>query len=391
MREPTSYHDQLKRPRSPASNVATVVYAATIERVRTKGIRRGLRSSARLLFNLRSLFEFVAILHEPNTIAFARRHPGVIYKYQSRYLSRSFGRSQRKAILKFHYEFIEKSVNSRFYRRLVLGNVELWRSSERDTPVAVSLRVPEYGREGDLSLVLEIDGNQIYELSFTIVPGSVVGIPAPNAIFVARVQGRKGQFDEIRRATKICRDVSPPYLLMAAAEGIGNALGIRFAVGVGTDDQLSPRKTFDYTSFWETLLCRKSRGRFYVLPLPMSGTPLEQCSPSHRRRTRLKREFKAALSQTVETAFLRELRSQSLKFGLVGEGKGVKWGMHAAARRIGQIDLQATGPCAFSAKYGHNLHPSSSKDCDHPDRQHAGPSAWGQSLAVTRRGNGVTG
>ncbi|MBS0252778.1 MAG: DUF535 family protein [Proteobacteria bacterium] len=324
MREPARNHEHFTPPRSSTLNVARAVYAATTDRVRTKGIRRSLRSSAKLLFNLKSLWELVGILHEPNSIALARRHPGLIYKYQSHYLARSFSRSQRKAILKFHYEFMGKAVNARFYTRLMAGNIELWRSAEDQELVTISLRVPEFGREGDLSLILEIDGKQIYELSFTIIPGSVVGIPASSAMFIARVQGRKGRFDEIKRAIKICRDVSPPYLLMAAAEGIANDLRIGFAVGVGNGDQVSRHKTFDYTSFWGTLLCRKAGGRFYILPLPMSGAPLEQCNPSHRRRTRLKREFKVGLSQVVEKAFLRELKNPSLSSGIIEDGEGVK-------------------------------------------------------------------
>lgn len=353
-------------------NVAAAVYAATIQRARTKGIRRGVRTSVKLLFDLKTLVELVSILNGPNTIAFARRHPGVIYKCQGRYLAKGISRRHRKTILKFHYQFIEKSVNSQFYRRLISGNVELWRSAEAGPTIKISLSVPEYGREGDLSLILTIDSNQIYELSFTIIPGSVAGVPGSNAIFIARVQGRKGQFDAIRRATKICRDVSPPYLLMAAAEGIANAFGIRFVVGVGNDDQLSSQKTFDYTSFWETLLCRKTEGLFYVLPLPILGAPLDQCSPSHRRRTRLKREFKVALSQAVETAFLRELRSSSCNSKRIGEGEGIKSFCYSTARHERQIELQATGPCTFSIKRRHDLHSSLAESWGHSDGQRSG-------------------
>lgn len=348
------------RRHHPSSlDVATAVYAATVDRARSKGLGRGLRASARLLFNLKSLFELVGILHEPNTIALARRHPGLIYKYQSHYLARGFGKRQRKAIQKFHYKFVGRAVNSRFYARLVAGNIELWRRAEELGCVTISLRVPEYGREGDLSLVLEIERKQIYELSFTIVPGSVVGVRAPSAMFVARVQGRKGRFDEIKRATKLCCDVSPPYLLMAAAEGLAGALGVTFAVGVGNDDQVSTRKAFDYASFWETLLSGRTGGRFYVLPLPISGVPLEQCSASHRRRTRIKREFKVELSNAVRTAFLHDHRRvQPFGSGIVAEDRKGSLVCDPSPRLAGCIELRAVRPCALSAKSQYGLHTS---------------------------------
>lgn len=359
MREETTNRDDSGRHNPSPLEMAKAVYAATIDRARTKGIGRGLRASARLLFNLKSLCKLISILHEPNTIALARRHPSLIYKYQKHYLARSFNRTQRKAILKFHYEFMGKAVNSQFYTRLVAGDIELWRSAEDREPVTISLRVPEYGSEGDLSLILEMERRQIYELSFTIVPGSVVGMTESSAMFVARIQGRKGQFDEIKRATKICRDVSPPYLLMAAAEGLAGALGMKFAVGVGNGDQVSKRKTFDYGSFWETLLSARTGGRFYVLPLPISGVPLEQCSPSHRRRTRMKREFKLELSNAVRTAFLRDYRrTPPLGCDVVAESQSRRSFGHHSSRRTGHIKLEAAGPCASSAKSQHDLHTS---------------------------------
>lgn len=354
----TNRGNRLRYSPSPF-DVATAVYAATVDRVRRKGIGRGLRASARLLFNLKSLFELVGVLHEPNTIALARRHPGLIYKYQTQYLARSFSKRQRRAIQKFHYEFIGKAVNSQFYKRLVAGNIELWRSPDDLGRVTISLRVAEYGREGDLSLTLEVERKQIYELSFTIVPGPLVGMRGTSAMFIARVQGRKGQFDDIKRATKLCRDVSPPYLLMAAAEGLAGAIGIRFAVGVGNDDQVSTRRIFDYASFWEKLSPGSARGRFYVLPLPISGIPLEQCSASHRRRTRMKREFKEELSEAVRTAFLRDYRRmQPFAPGVLADGPSRGLVAYPSPGRAGCIRLQAAGPGIPSAKSQQSLHAS---------------------------------
>lgn len=267
-------------------------------------------ASATLLLNPKPFLQLVRVLIEPNMIELTRSHPSLIYKYQRKYLAKSIRREQRIELLRFHYEFMATLVNARFYKHLVSGNFALWQSVVNSELVEILLRFPEYGREGDLSLILEKDGRPIYELSFTVVPGSIIGISAAEAMLVARIQGRKGQFDEIRRATKMCRDVSPPYLLMAAAEGVASALDIKLVAGVSASNQLSDGTSFNYGAFWETFSGEKTGTDFYVIPIPLSGTPLEQCNPGHRRRTRLKREYKVQLAEGVRATFIREYRKR---------------------------------------------------------------------------------
>lgn len=312
----------LKKERHEAANlrqrqgatlfsVRKIVYVATIDFILSKGIVRAFDKSAKILLTLRRLPKIVCVLTDPNTIALTRHYPGLIYKWQGRYLAKSFRSKQRSQILKFHYEYIANRVNARFYKRLLDGKLLLWQRTVTGEFVAISLCIPEHGREGDLSLILEKDSMPIYELSFTLLPGTLVGIAAAETMFVARIQGRKGQFDMIKAATKISRDISPPYLLMAAAEGLASALDVKFVAGVGTKDQLCKGRTFNYDSFWATFLAAKTRANFYVISIPISGRPLEECNPTHRRRTQRKREFKAGLTEDVRMTFIQEYRKSA--------------------------------------------------------------------------------
>ena len=44
--------------------------------------------------------------------------------------------------------------------------------------------------EGDLALSFEVEGLDLYTLSFTIGPGTIAGVAADHAMYIARVQGR---------------------------------------------------------------------------------------------------------------------------------------------------------------------------------------------------------
>jgi uncharacterized protein VirK/YbjX len=84
----------------------------------------------------------------------------------------------------------------------------------------------ELHHEGDLLLEFLEDRVPLYHLSFTITPGSLVGSEYAQVALIARVQGVLGQFDAIRRATKICLDIAPPHLLMGAVQGVCGALKV---------------------------------------------------------------------------------------------------------------------------------------------------------------------
>ncbi len=149
----------------------------------------------------------------------------------------------------------------------------------------------------------------IYQLSFTIAPGELLGCSEPRALFVGRVQGVKERFEQIRRATKLCRDITPPHLLLAAAQGIASELDVALVVGVPNEEQPSKMQVggfpfpFDYDTFWKDCSATLSPRKFYVLPAEFGGKPLDQISADHRRRARHKRQFRTMINESVRLAF----------------------------------------------------------------------------------------
>jgi uncharacterized protein VirK/YbjX len=102
---------------------------------------------------------------------------------------------------------------------------------------------------------------------------------------------------------------------LAAAEGLGSALGVQNLRGVCAEQQLSSRwseANFDYDAFWSDQMCERS-GDWFVGSLPLHRKPIESVVPHHRRRAKRKRRFRDALSAEVCHVLTSRLRAPSTK------------------------------------------------------------------------------
>lgn len=245
---------------------------------------------------LRKHRDVAHLLDRPFVRGLTRRSPRLVTKYLRHYLASGFDKKTRRDILEFHYRFLEARVTAEFADMLEQEPLLWWHESVEP---ACSIRLafnPKDHYEGDLSLVFYQDETYLYEMSFSIVPGRTVGSAAETALLIARVQGAKDQFDSIRHVTKACGDNAPAVLLACVAFQLAAILGAKAVVGVSNDEQLwNDEKgiVFDYDRFWLQFGAQRNARGFYEITIPYTQKPLEEISLSHRRRTRIKREFKA--------------------------------------------------------------------------------------------------
>jgi uncharacterized protein VirK/YbjX len=168
-----------------------------------------------------------------------------------------------------------------------------------------------WDNEGEFSLDLEVNGRLVYVLSFTIVPGLIVQSEAKEVILISRVQGVRGCFNEIQRATRTLHDVAPPALLISALCGIAEAYGICAMAGINAT--MKPEFHFyegeaahiheAYDEFFVELGATKGRTGFYLSPLPPVEKPMVLIKRGHKTRTREKRQFKRQIAQQVGQRF----------------------------------------------------------------------------------------
>ena len=237
--------------------------------------------------------------------------PALTRQYLKSHLARSLTLGQRRAAIVAHYRFLQANRSPAFYERLLKTGVMLWRNDEAPGNYHIGLRhnVAHF-YEGDLLLACFRQDVLLFQLSFSIIPGAVVGEDAAQVIFVGGAQGAAPERGELQPAVKASHGVAPSHLAMAALQGVAMALGIVTIVGVGNDQQLLKSRddkagfTFDYDAFWAMFGAEANAAGQRVMAAPLRDRDAAEsgASAAHRRRSRKKRAFKAAVRDAVQAA-----------------------------------------------------------------------------------------
>jgi uncharacterized protein VirK/YbjX len=232
------------------------------------------------------------------------------------YLVRGFSVAEGSACFLHHYKRLHAALPARFLGQIMQGEMvldEISRSGN-DFAIAMGLSRP-YDKEGELSLNLQVNGETVFVLSFTIAPGWVVRSDAAEVLLVTRIQGMKGAYRQISLATKALHDVAPESLLLAALHGVASAFGIRTMASIRATMQSSYNELYassfkkGYDAFFADLGVAQNDAGFFLSPIPAPEKPLQLIKQGHKLRTREKRAFKrhvaAEVRQTLREAMVR--------------------------------------------------------------------------------------
>lgn len=294
--------------------LAAVITKPTIAALGWEGVRKRLDWAARgswLLLNPRTGLEIARLLRTSQMRPILRAEPRLAFKYLFGYLAMDLSRAERASMLIQHYALLQERAQDDFFSSIADGRLELWATKIAETGYGIGLSFPHTADgEGDLALYFRAGSVDIYILSFTIGPGSIAGLSAEHAMYIARVQGKGHGLDLIRKATRACRDVSPAMLLLAAAEGIAEALDLEYMVGIGAATQISTAigKAAEglvkaYDEFWTAAGAERSTRNMYVMPVPRPAKPILSVKRDHRSRTHRKRRFKKDVKDQVRDLF----------------------------------------------------------------------------------------
>lgn len=255
--------------------------------------------------------EVVQAISGAHTRDLLKTYSRAVYRYTLPYLSTRFDRTERQQMLISHYDFVNTSLRALFFQRVLGDNMTLWQREIEGSVLSIGVAGPCLHREGDLTLVFKMDGCRLYRIAFSLIKAPLLKVQADagasgHVIYVGQVQGYPECFTQIRQATRLCRDVAPADMLMAAMAGLGSALGITLVAGVGVEDSLSYKSLVElntskgYSDFWEKFQGMTPEGGHYMLPLPLAEKPLAQVKANHRGRTLAKRELKKGISDEAE-------------------------------------------------------------------------------------------
>jgi uncharacterized protein VirK/YbjX len=257
------------------------------------------------------------LLKLPAMAEAARKNPRFGYKYLTHdYLVRGLTTDQRAACFLHHYRRMHDTLVSGTLRQTLDAFITLHEIQTEANRFSITLNLSrDFDKEGEFSLNLHVDGEVVFLLAFTIVPGEIVFSTEPEILLISRMQGMKGSYQGIQTATHALHNVAPDAVLVACLQGLAIAFGIKAIGGVSAHRQSSytPESSQSFTraydDFFKSLEIPLNDGGFYLTPVPMELKPLSLVKKGHKIRTKEKRAFKLALQQACTAFFAGQMRT----------------------------------------------------------------------------------
>jgi uncharacterized protein VirK/YbjX len=274
--------------------------------------RRFFNAVLRLAANFRGHLKWLHLMDHPCIIELKSLHPGLVYKYlHSDYLSRGFSTDVRLQILMNHYECLKNRISETFLPKIFDDGYLLWQESIKGSVLGIVISYPkQHDQEGELCLSFVINGEPIYEVVFVIMEGAALEIENEHVCLVTTIQGEAGQMTMIRKATQICHDSSPIYLLLAAVQAVAISLDVRIIAGMrrqkpvyGEDRRFARIFFFDYEKFWQSLVGSRTTNTFYTAPIPLSEKSISLIKSNRRSRALQRREIRNRIYKETQVSF----------------------------------------------------------------------------------------
>ncbi len=274
-----------------------------------------------MAWNIPTQIRVLRVLSRPAYRRLMKVNPRFALKYSGLdYLARGLTVKQQAECFIHHYRRIPDVLPEDVLAKVLLEDFLLDEIHEGDDRFTVSMGLSRpWDDEGEFSLNFAVNGEAVFVLSFTIIPGWVVRSEAREVVLVSRLQGVKGCYDEIQRATRTLYDIAPHALLFAALCGVAEAFGIQAMAGITA--AMKPEFHFyegeaahiqqAYDGFFTELGATKGRADFYLGPIPPQEKPMSSIKQGHKIRTRKKRAFKREITERIYL-FLCETKERQL-------------------------------------------------------------------------------
>jgi uncharacterized protein VirK/YbjX len=261
--------------------------------------------------------EIIRLLRLQPYAQIAQDDPRFAFKYVTlEYLAHGMSTSERAAAFLWHYNRLHAALPNPLLRQIMTSTIPIFEVSEDRHCFTITMGMSKpVHNEGEMSLNLLADGEIVFILAFTIVPGWVLKSKAGEVLLISRIQGVRGRYDEVSLATKSLGNVAPSHLLLAAMQGFGKALGIEEFASVSStthryslsiDEEFASHVDSAYDGFFADLGVPKTPSGYYSSPIPMEEKPLAAIKRGHKIRTKQKRAFKEEVQRAVASFFEKQ-------------------------------------------------------------------------------------
>lgn len=238
------------------------------------------------------------------------------------YLSKRLSIRQRLEVALHHHDY-EFRRYSDAYRAQVYRNsgLILWQADVDGTHFCIRLTASrDLSWEGDLSVILHADGARLCTMSFTYVDSSLFGAGSTPVMFVTRNQSDPHK-PEQQLFRQRFRHTTPPYFCLAALFGLAQANGMdgiaavrhQAQIACTPDNQAVLKNSYD--EFWRAFRATELDEQSFVLPVPMTLTPLSEIKAKHRGRAMERRKAWSEVSISTGTVIAKLQTALDSGFG----------------------------------------------------------------------------
>jgi uncharacterized protein VirK/YbjX len=284
----------------------------------TKACRKVSRYS-RIIAELRNQREILTLLEDDSLADIARLQPAFPFKFlHERYLWQ--GPSTREKVLSLlnNFKFLHAVLTAEALHKVVTGECVLFEKTKDNHRFSIvfCLSSDPVHLEGEMSLLFKVNGTSAFTLSFTIVPGEIVGCAGEQTILISRLQRTNETNDALRLISKVLYGITPAKALLEALQGLANALSITHLSGLSAEFQSSYLEEYAevyvraYDEFFAASGMSRGSVRFFHGAVPLVQKPVAETvtKPSNRSRGKHRRELRSEIVQSVYDAMKRHCR-----------------------------------------------------------------------------------
>jgi uncharacterized protein VirK/YbjX len=274
--------------------------------------------TARLIWcgftNLGTLRRITHLLSAPLFIDAVQDNPKFAFKYLTdSYLMNGLPIKSRADCFLHHYGLLQERVPTRALRQMLTWGTDLCEINEGGVRFAVRCGLSRpFSKEGESSLVLLADGEVLYTIAFTFVPGHITRSKHREVILVSRIQGEPAWPNEkLKTFQKAAAHLRFGSMLLASLGGIALAFGIKEIAGVSSELQLAyvPVYASRFKHAYEDLFLERgfalNEAGFYVSPVPMPERTIGEGKRNYAERYRDRRTL---LRQRISVSCHNNLR-----------------------------------------------------------------------------------
>jgi uncharacterized protein VirK/YbjX len=259
----------------------------------------------RALTNFGSLRRVMHFLSAPTFIDAVQDNPKLAFKFLTdRYLMDGLSIKERADCFLHHYGLLHERFPTRALRQILTWGMDLCEINEGGVRFAVRCGMSRpAGKEGEHSLVLLADGEVVYTIAFTFVPGHITQSKHPDVILVSRLQGEPAfPFDKLKIVQQAAARLRFGSLLLSSLDGIALAFGIKEIACVSSELQHSYAPAFAnrFKHAYEELFDERgftlNKTGLYVSPVPMPERVRDEGKRKYATRDRARRALRLQFS-----------------------------------------------------------------------------------------------